>query len=140
MYNQKRISKKIIISLTIVVVAATAITAFALNTTLAFRTPPGSVGVPLGGRRDLGTVDVSRFRQIRVIVDERVGSPTNARIRLSHIEGSTIVGQLDAITLSPHSEIVRVYDVPGTMLKISAEGLGSGSGQDFVDVSIYGSE
>jgi hypothetical protein len=47
------------------------------------------------------------------------------------------VAQLDILHLVPHSQVTRVYDVPGTKLTIFADAAG-GSGSDGVDVLIYG--
>jgi hypothetical protein len=45
-----------------------------MGTTLAFRTPPGAVSIPVGASKTLGIVDVHHFERIRVVADERVGS------------------------------------------------------------------
>jgi type III secretion protein HrpB1 len=45
-----------------------------MGTTLAFRTPPGAVSIPVGQSTKLGEVDVHTFERIRVVADERVGS------------------------------------------------------------------
>lgn len=110
------------------------------GTALAFRTSPGAVSIPVGQSLQLGSVDVSTFRQIRVVADERVGSPTNVTIRITITEGNELVGQLDTLTLTPHSEVTRVYAVPGTKLTIFADAFGGASGSDSVDVLIYGSD
>ena len=52
-------------------------------------------------------------------------------------EGSELVAQLDVLSLSPHSQLTRVYDVPGTKLSLFADALG-GSGTDGMDLLIYG--
>ena len=59
-----------------------------MPTTLAFRTPVGGVSIPAGQSKQLGTVDVHSFSQIRVVADERVGSPTGITIRLTITEGN----------------------------------------------------
>ena len=110
-----------------------------MSTSLAFRTPPGAVSIPAGQSKQLGVVDVHPFNQIRVVADERVGSGTGVVIRLTITEGSELVAQLDTLTLAPHSQITREYDVPGTKLTIFADAL-AGSGKDAVDVLIYGSD
>jgi hypothetical protein len=48
------------------------------------------------------------------------------------------VAQLDTLTLAPHSQLTRVYEVPGTKLTVSADAVGTGSGSASVDVLIYG--
>ena len=109
-----------------------------MTTALAFRTPPGAVSIPAGASKQLGVVDVSKFSRIRVVADERVGSGTGIAIRLTITEGNELVAQLDVLHLTPHSQVTRVYDTPGTKLTIFADALG-GSGSDGVDVLVYGS-
>ena len=106
-------------------------------TTLAFRTPPGAVSIAAGQSKELGIVDVSKFSKIRVVADERTGSGTGMNIRLTLTEGNELVAQLDTFTLAPHTQITRVYDVPGTKLSIFADALG-GSGSDGIDLLVYG--
>jgi type III secretion protein HrpB1 len=105
---------------------------------LAFRTPPGGVLIPAGQSKLLGSVDVSPFSQIRVVADERVGSPTGVGIRLTITDGNELVAQLDELQLAPHSQVTNVYDTPGTKLTIFADAIG-GTGSDGVDVLVYGS-
>jgi type III secretion protein HrpB1 len=106
-------------------------------TVLAFRTQPGAVSIPAGQSKQLGVVDTSKFSQIRVVVDERAGSGTGINVRLTITEGDELVAQLDTFSLSPHSQITRVYDVPGTKLTVFADALG-GSGSDGIDLLVYG--
>ncbi|MEI7706685.1 MAG: hypothetical protein WCI90_00320 [Chlorobium sp.] len=108
-----------------------------MGTKLAFRTPVGSVAIPAGQSKQLGVVDVSPFSSIRVVADERVGSGTGVNIRLTITEGNELVAQLDVLTLTPHTQVTKVYEVPGAKLTIFADALG-GSGSDGVDVLIYG--
>jgi hypothetical protein len=108
-----------------------------MTTKLAFRTPAGAVPVPAGQSKQLGAVDVSPFTKIRVVAGERAGSATGISIRLTITEGNELVGQLDVLSLSPHSQVTRVYDVPGTKLTIFADAVG-GTGSDAVDVLVYG--
>ncbi len=108
-----------------------------MATQLAFRTPPGAVVIPAGQSKELGSVNVSQYSKIRVVADERVGSPSGVNIRLTITEGNELVAQLDTLYLAPHSQITRVYDVPGTKLTIFADAAG-GTGSDGVDVLIYG--
>jgi hypothetical protein len=108
-----------------------------MTTTLAFRTPVGAVSIPAGSSKELGHVDVSRFERIRVVADERTGSGSGVRIRLTNTEGNELVAQLDVLNLAPQSQITRTYDVPGTKLTVFMDAL-PGSGQDAVDVLIYG--
>jgi type III secretion protein HrpB1 len=108
-----------------------------MSTKLAFRTLPGAVSIPAGQSKQLGAVDVSPFSTIRVVADERAGSGTGVNIRLTITEGSELVAQLDVLSLSPHSQVTRVYAVPGTKLTIFADAIG-GTGSDGVDVLVYG--
>ena len=105
---------------------------------LAFRTQVGAVSIPAGTSQQLGTVDVSKFSNIRVVADERSGSPTNIGIRLTITEGNELVAQLDTFVLTPHSQITRVYDVPGTKLSIFGDAIGGAVGKDSLDVLVYG--
>ena len=105
---------------------------------LLFRTKVGAVSFPAGSSQLLGTVDVASYKKIRVVADERVGSASNVKIRLTITEGSELVAQLDTLNLTPHSQLTRVYDAPGTKLSIYADG-DPGAGLDSVDVLIYGS-
>lgn len=106
---------------------------------MAFRTPVGGVEIPAGQSKQLGQVDVSGYSKIRVVADERVGSGTGIRIRLTITEGAELVAQLDMLELSPHSQTTKVYDVPGTKVTIFADAF-AGSGKDAVDVLVYGLE
>jgi type III secretion protein HrpB1 len=106
-------------------------------TVLAFRTQPGAVVIAPGQSKQIGVVDVSRFAKIRVVADERTGSGTGINVRLTITEGSELVAQLDSFSLVPHSQVTRVYDVPGTKLSIYADALG-GSGSDSMDLLVYG--
>lgn len=107
------------------------------NTTLAFRTQPGGVSIPAGQSKQLGVVDVAHFERIRVVADERAGSGTGINVRLTITEGNELVAQLDVLSLTPHSQVTRVYEVPGTRLTIFADASG-GKGTDALDVLIYG--
>jgi type III secretion protein HrpB1 len=108
-----------------------------MSTVLAFRTPAGGVSIPAGQSKQLGAVDVSKFSKIRVVADERIGSGTGIGIRLTITEGNELVAQLDILQLTPHSQVTRVYDVPGTKLTIFCDAIG-GTGTDALDVLVYG--
>jgi type III secretion protein HrpB1 len=108
-------------------------------TDLIFRTKPGAVSTAAGTSLHLGRVDVSKCERIRVVADERVGSVSGVRIRLTIMEGNELVAFLDELHLIPHSQITRVYEVPGRKLSIDMDALpGIGKGKDSVDVLIYG--
>ena len=110
-----------------------------MATSLAFRTPVGATSIPVGQSKTLGAVDVHSFNRIRVVADERTGSAGPVVIRLTITEGNELVSQLDTLTLQPHSQVTRVYEVPGTKLSVIADATGSGTGNSSVDVLIYGS-
>jgi len=103
---------------------------------LVFRTKVGAETIPAGQSKKLGEVDLTAYSKIRVVADERVGSTTGMSIRLTITEGSELVAQLDVLYLSAHSQITRVYEVPGTKLTIYADTI-AGGGNDAVDVLIY---
>jgi type III secretion protein HrpB1 len=105
---------------------------------LVWRTAVGAVQVAAGTSHQLGIVDVSPYSKIRVVADERVGSGTDIVIRLTITEGNELVAQLDTLHLAPHSQVTRVYEVPASKLTVYADAL-PGSGQDTVDVLVYGS-
>src|ERR1700753_3124203 len=89
---------------------------------LAFRTKPGAESIKGGETKELGVVEVSHFRKIRLVCDERIGSTCNIRVRMTIMEGSELVASLDQVLLTPHAQTTRVYDVPGTKLSISIDG------------------
>jgi type III secretion protein HrpB1 len=107
-----------------------------VTTKLAFRTAPGSVSIPVGTSKDLGTVEVEPFDRIRVVADERVGSAGPVVILLTITEGNELVAQLDTLTLQPKGQITRVYETPGATLTIFANATGA-SGSSSVDVLVY---
>ncbi|HTK09345.1 MAG TPA: hypothetical protein VL485_19400 [Ktedonobacteraceae bacterium] len=109
-----------------------------MGTALAFRTPVGGTSIAVGHSETLGSVDVSPYSKIRLVADERVGSAANVTLRLTITEGNEWVAQLDTPVLSPHSQISKVYDVPGRKLTVIADVAGAGSGQASIDVLIYG--
>ena len=106
--------------------------------TLAFRTAPGAVSITAGQSKQLGVVDVSMYDRIRLVTDERVDSTSNIVLRMTFTEGEELVAQLDTILLTPHSQVTRVYDVPGTQLSIYADSVGATGTQGSFDVLIYG--
>ena len=110
-----------------------------MSTNLAWRTQPGGVSIQAGHSKELGIVDVHDFERIRVVADERVGSAGKVGIRLTLTEGNELVAQLDTLTLTPHSQETKVYDVPGNKLTIYADASGT-TGTSAVDVLIYGSK
>jgi hypothetical protein len=57
-------------------------------------------------------------------VAQSVGSATGINIRLTITEGSELVVQLDTLSLAPHSQVTRVYDVPAKKLMVFAGAVG----------------
>ena len=55
---------------------------------------------------------------------QSVGSATGINIRLTITEGSELVVQLDTLSLAPHSQVTRVYDVPAKKLMVFARAVG----------------
>ena len=110
-----------------------------MATELVFRTPAGGANIPVKKVTNLGNVIVDRYRQIRVVADERRGSANDVDVRLTITEGDDLVAQLDVLALTPGLEVTKVYDVPGIKLTVFAE---SATGKDAtsstVDVLIYG--
>jgi type III secretion protein HrpB1 len=109
-----------------------------IENVLAFRTQVGAITIPGGQTKLLGVVDVSMYDRIRLVTDERVDSTSNIVLRMTFTEGEELVAQLDTILLTPHSQVTRVYDVPGTQLSIYADSVGATGTQGSLDVLIYG--
>lgn len=105
---------------------------------LAFRTKVGGETIKGGESKNLGTIDTSRFDKIRLVADERIGSTCNVFIRLTIMEGNELVAFLDHVVLTPHSQLTRVYDVPGVKLDVAIDGVGAANTQGGVDLLIYG--
>jgi type III secretion protein HrpB1 len=116
----------------------TPISAQAIENVLAFRTKPGAESIRGGETKELGTVDVSQFDKVRLVCDERIGSTCNVLVRMTIMEGNELVALLDQVLLTPHAQNTRVYDVPGTRLSISIDGIGAANTQGAVDVLLYG--
>lgn len=105
---------------------------------LAFRTQVGAITIPGGQTKLLGVLDVSMYDRIRLVADERIDSTANIILRLTFTEGEELVAQLDTILLIPHSQMTRVYDVPGTRLSVYADSVGATGTKAALDVLIYG--
>lgn len=105
---------------------------------LAFRTPVGSITIPGGQTKLLGVVDVTMFDKIRLVADERIDSTANVILRLTFTEGEELVAQLDTVLLTPHAQMTKVYDLPGTRLSVFADSIGPANSKGSVDVLIYG--
>jgi len=117
---------------------ATPISNHEVENILAFRTKPGAENIKGGESKELGMVDVSHFDKIRLVCDERIGSTCNVFVRLTITEGNELVAFLDHILLTPHAQLTRVYDVPGTKISVAIDGVGAANTQGAVDVLIYG--
>jgi type III secretion protein HrpB1 len=109
-----------------------------LENVLAFRTKVGAETVKGGETRELGTVETASFDKIRLVCDERIGSTCNVLVRLTIMEGNELVAFLDTVLLTPHAQVTRVYDVPGTKLNVAMDGIGPANTHGAVDVLIYG--
>jgi hypothetical protein len=83
-------------------------------------------------------VEVAQFDKIRLVADERVGSTCNVLVRLTITEGNELVAELDQVLLRPHGQVTRVYDIPGTKIQVSIDGIGAQNTKGAVDVLIYG--
>jgi type III secretion protein HrpB1 len=53
------------------------------------------------------------------------------------MRGIELVAKLDTLSVAPHSQVTRVYEVPGRTLSVFADAIG-GAGSDGLDVLIYG--
>jgi type III secretion protein HrpB1 len=109
-----------------------------IENVLAFRTPQGAKNITAGQTEILGTVDTSEFDRIRLVADERIGSTCDVIVRMTIMEGNELVAFLDEVTLKPHSQLTRVYDLPATKLEVSIIGVGLPGSKGAVDVLIYG--
>ena len=109
-----------------------------IENVLAFRTQVGAITIPGGQTKLLGVVDVSMYNRIRLVTDERIDSTSNIILRMTFTEGEELVAQLDTVLLTPHSQVTRVYDVPGSQLSIYADSVGATGTQASLDVLIYG--
>jgi hypothetical protein len=105
---------------------------------LALRTPPGAVSIPVGQTRNLGTVSVGNFEQIRVVAFPGRDSQSNVVIRLIITEDDEFVAQLDALDLTPGQQVTRVYAVLGRTLTAFAAATGTATGTSFVGLLLYG--
>src|SRR5215469_3855098 len=105
---------------------------------LAFRTKVGADTVKGGETKDLGSVETSRFDKIRLVADERISSTCNVLVRLTFMEGNELVAFMDTVLLTPHAQTTRLYDVPGTKIDVSIDGIGAANTSGAVDVLIYG--
>jgi|SRR5215469_9086047 len=108
------------------------------ETILAWRTKPGGESVKGGETKNLATIETAGFDKVRLVCDERAGSTSNVQVRLTIMEGTELVAFLDTLMMTPHAQATRVYDVPGTKLEVSIDGVGAPNAQGTVDVLLYG--
>ncbi len=113
-------------------------TTMPIKNVLAFRTTPGAVTINAAESRVLGVIDVDHFERIRLVADERVGSTCNVWVRLTITEGDEWVAFLDHLMLTPHAQITKTYDVPGTKLTVAVDGVGAANTKGSVDILVYG--
>jgi hypothetical protein len=110
-----------------------------MPTTLAFRTPIGGVSIRAGQVTNVGSVDVSPFHQIRVVVGARPDSTGPIVFQLLQtLPGGESVGDLDVLTVQPSEGVTRFYPTPGVQLTFLANASGA-SGNPTVDVVVFGS-
>lgn len=118
-------------------------------TDLLFQTAAG--GVRIIEPQDLATIDVSRFREIRVLLVNHPstgGSDATARVQLQILEGGIVVGNLDTLdatvdfsTAQEKTSVTKAYTIPARNLRIKAEPLLDPMGvrgHATIDVLVYG--
>ena len=88
--------------------------------------------------QQLGQIDFSQFAHIRVSAWTTFDSAGNVTLTLVHVVGVEFVTTMAQLVLAPGSQISAVYDVPGTVLNVTAEGSGGSTNQDSIQVLIYG--
>jgi len=92
----------------------------------------------------LTNVEVSCASKIRIYVGESSDSPTRATLRIvdHQISDPPIMPDaltLDTLSLSPHSQLTKVYDAPGKELNFIVDAAGPASrGLDRINILIYG--
>lgn len=109
-----------------------------IENVLAFRTPVGGKSVHAGQTENIGTLDTTMYDRIRLVAGEHIDSTCDVIVRLTIMEGNELLAFLDEVTLKPHSQLTRTYDVPATKLQVSITGVGAANSTGAVDVLIYG--
>jgi type III secretion protein HrpB1 len=97
-------------------------------TKVAFRTKPGAFPIGPNESKKLGTVKVSAFSKIRVIVDSGTAA---VRVRLVITEGNEQLAELDSFEVVSHAKLTRLYDAPGITLTLFADSIDKGGNQGF---------
>lgn len=110
------------------------------GTKIIFRTEPGSVTIPVGNSVKLiGKLDVSQYPGIRLGVGSRSSSDTAVTIKLILVDGRELLFPLDTIVLEPGDSFTTVYDIPGTVLSITATAAPMpGAKESYIDLVVYG--
>jgi hypothetical protein len=70
---------------------------------------------------EIGPLDVSAYRTIRLSVGNSEGSPGPVTIFISHVNGpntpdAQLISVLDSFTVSPDEWVSKVYEVPGQVI------------------------
>jgi len=112
-------------------------TADGYSNALLYRTPVGGVSQAAGTHKALANVSTAAYKKLRIVADERVGSPTNVSFRVTILEGSELVAQLATFTLTPHNQTTFTIDLPARAVAIYAD-TAAGSGSDAYDFLVYG--
>ena len=118
-------------------------------TDLLFQTSAG--GVHITGSEDVANIDVSGFREIRVLLVNHPstgGSDAAAKVQLQIVEGGIVVGNLDTLvaavdfsTTQENTSLTKAYTVPARNLRIKAEPLldpMGARGHATIDLLVYG--
>jgi len=109
------------------------------STLLLYRTPVGAQSQAAGTTKIIANIPTAGYKKIRVLADERIGSPTNVRFMVTITEGSELVGHILDFNLTAQSGRSFVLDVPGKAVAIQAQ-TAAGSGNDAFDFLVYGSK
>ncbi len=147
--NSGKVHSDDVKNVNVVNTAANPIPTAANPTDLLFQTAAG--GVRIIEPQDLANIDVSRFREIRVLLVNHPstgGSDADARVQLQIAEGGIVVGNLDTLvatvdssTAQEKTSITKAYTIPGRNLRIKAEPLLDPMGvrgHATIDVLVYG--
>jgi hypothetical protein len=91
-----------------------------MPTRIIFQTPRGGVTIdPTGSYKDLGEIDVSEYSKIRVFAASDA-QDDHAMIHLAMLDQMGQLVTLDVIVLIGASQVNRMFDIPGTQLRIQA--------------------
>ena len=99
--------------------------------------------VPVGTTVNSANIDVSNHNQIRVCVYNLQGSPSPVTVRFILMQGNTVVGELEPLTVAPNSSPTKLFAAPGVALRLmitSAPAPRSPNGSNTLTVAIYGSD